>query len=343
MIASVCLGNVQQTFDPRAAHRLGHNLLVRIVDELREELKQIPSGRGVRRAHCHTWIGPELQRILRLDESLSDHVWRERLIDLLMKETARLPEQLRLLYRIASGIDSDGRFLNERLAAAERTFERESKTLTRRVREAESLMASGIAARNPRVIGPYGDQGWHWEVYSADLDLAPRHPTVTLDRQIRALDDGQEIIREIFAVPQTAVGRTLGITALSGCTVASVTQPSNSTWQASFQLDSPLRRGFVTRTKVRVTFENLECIRPYLVMAPLRPCSRYQVTVRMGSPAAASLIWKIDGLTTTSLDEQIPPPDAEAARAGSVHGATFHYLMNGLAYGLAWQWATPIA
>jgi hypothetical protein len=316
---------------------------VRIVDELREELKQIPSGRGVRRSEAAAWVGPELQRILRLDASLSDDVWRQRLIDLLMKETARLPAPLRRLYRLASGIESDGRFLNQRLAAAEEEFQRESKTLTRRLREAESLMASGIAARYPRAAGPYADQGWHWEEYSAELDLTLRHPTVTLDRHIRALDDGQEVIREVFAVPQSAVGRTIGIQALEGCSVAGVLQNSPSTWTANFRLNQPLRRGFVTRTKVRITFENHECIRPYLVMAPLRPCSRYQATVRMGSPAAASTVWHIDGVTTTSLDDQLPPPDAQVVSAGSVHSVTFLNLMNGLAYGLAWVWATPIA
>ncbi|MFT4228499.1 MAG: hypothetical protein QM624_18995 [Micropruina sp.] len=312
-----------------------------IAAELRMELKQIPAGWGVHKANCVQWIGPELQRILRLDGSLTDAVCRQRLIDLLMKETARLPEPLRLLYRIASGISSDERFLAERLLRAEPLFQRESKTLTRRLRRAEELMAAGIAARYPRPSGPYSDQGWHWEEYRADLDLGAPHPTVTMRRHIRALDDGQEVIREVFAVPRSAIGRTIGITALEGCTLTGVTQTSPSTWIATFQLDQALRVGHVTQTVVRVTFESLDCLRPYLVMAPLRPCSRYEVTVRVGRPSAAALIWTIDGATTTSLDDQHPAADASRPEPDSVHSATFTNLMNGLAYGLGWVWADP--
>lgn len=318
---------------------VGQTCAVGIAAELQRELRQIPAGWGVRKTNCLEWIGPELQRILRLDGSLGDEVCRQRLIDLLMKETARLPEPLKLLYRTASGITSDERFLNERLLSAEPVFQRESKTLSRRIRRAEELMAAGIAARYPRPAGPYSDQGWHWEEYRVELDLGKAHPTATMRRHIRALDDGQEVIREVFAVPRSAVGRTIGITALEGCTVTSVSQTTPSTWIATFQLDQPLRVGHVTQTVIRVTFESLDCLQPYLVMAPLQPCTRYEVTVRMGDPAVAALIWHIEGATTTSLDDQHPGPDAVEIQAGSVHSATFLNLMNGLAYGLGWTWS----
>lgn len=311
-------------------------------EALEGELLALLVGRGVRRPRCRDWLGPELQRILRLDASASDELCRQRLIDLIRKETARLPSDLKQLYRLASGIDGDARFQRERLKAAEKLLDRGPRTLRRKLRRAEQMMAASLASQYPRNDHPYTDQGWHWEEYSVDLDLAPAEPTATITRRIRALFDGQQVVREVFSVPRSAVGHAIRFEALEGCELDDVVQTSPSIWVATFRLPVPLATGYVQRTLVRATFDSLDAVAPFVAHNPVRPCSRYEVTVRVGDPSRVASIWRIDGfMTATVLDEQ-PGPDAVTVGPGAVRTATFNNLMNGLVYGLGWTWAERI-
>lgn len=305
---------------------------------LEGELKAVSAGRGVRRPQCRDWLGPELQRILLVDASVSDELIRARLIDLLRKQTARLPADLKQLYRSASGIDSDARFLGERLKLVEKILDRESRALRRKLRRAEQLMAASLATQHPRQAHPYTDQGWHWEDYSVELDLSPAEPTATITRQVRALFDGQQVLQEVFSVPQ-ASGRIIRFEALEGCELEGVIQTSPRIWVATFRLPVPLATGFVQRTKIRATFDSVASLAPYAAHVPVRPCSRYNVTVHVGDPARVGLIWRLDGVMMATVFDEHPGPDAVVAQPGSVLRASFSNLMNGLAYGLAWSWA----
>lgn len=310
-------------------------------EALEGELKALPVGRGVRRPRCREWLGSELQRILRLDASASDELCRQRLIDLIRKETARLPSDLKLLYRLASGIDSDARFLGERLKLAEELLDRESRALRRKLRRTEQLMAASLASQYPRDQHPYTDQGWHWEEYSVDLDLAPEEPTATITRRIRALFDGQQVVKEVFSVPRSAIGHTIRIDAVEGCELDEVVQTSPSIWVATFRLPAPLSTGYMQRTLVRATFDSIDAVAPFVAHNPVRPCSRYEVTVRVGDPSRVASYWQIDGFMPATVMDGHPGPGAVVVASGAVLTAIFTNLMNGLAYGLGWTWADP--
>lgn len=307
---------------------------------LRKEIQLVQKGRGIRRAGVAEWIGPNLKRLIQWDHSMSEAEARSRLVTLLRSMADALPTDLNFLFLAAAGITSAEPFLSERLAKAAVALHREPRTLARYLRTAESLMAAGVEHRNPEPRSPYATFGWQWTEFEIDVALGRPDPVFTTRRQLTATVDGLDHFKEVIATPAPPMsGKEPQFIANFGCEVISVERPSSTSWIATVALPRPLPIGGTHDLGLTNVLPSRDAIRPFAVVAPIRPCRRGSVRVDFGSPSVAADAWSIEGIPSTVLDE--PQPDAARFNPRTqrvVHQEFFNPLV-GLCYGVGWTWA----
>ena len=306
---------------------------------LRDELKDLHRGRGVRRADVRSWLGPELQAIARVSDSTSDDDARSALVQLIRDHSSTFPRDLRYLFLVATGILVDHPFLEERLAVAEQALDRSSRVLRRRLRTAEQLLADSLTQTYSRGTGPYESQGWQWEEHRFHLVLRT-DAQLTLTRSLRALADHQLYIHESFVIPgRLADGMELSFEAVTGLTVLDVDHSSPNNWGVTLELPQTLKRGQCLETELRVTVPDSRALNPFMVIAPLRPSRRAVVSVDFGNPPVARQSWIIDAaipsdVASHGLRGRILDPASSPVVTGE-----FVAPRVGLAYGVGWDWA----
>ena len=311
---------------------------VQSADLLREELKELHRGRGIRRNDVRSWLGPQLQKILGITATTSDEDARTALVALIDDHTRHFPRDLRYLFLVSTGISTDERYLEQRLEVAAKKLDRSVRVLRRHLRDAEEKLADSLAQTYGSSTGPFDDHGWQWE--TQDFSLVLRDDAkLTVTRTLRALADHQKYVHESFIIPGALEpGAEPTFAALRGFTIVDVDHPSPTRWEVTFQLPQKFCRGQVLEVKFLVVIPNPRAINPFLVVAPLRSCRHICVTVDFGTPSIASTTWVINDAYPIGIEEYIPA-SVENPNLTPVIVGEFSAPHIGLAYGVGWTWA----
>ena len=98
-----------------------------------EQLAALHRGRGVRRAQLGGWLTDPLRQALGISDGMLEAELVRRTFASLKDATRGLPEDLRVVFLVASGIASSERLLTERLAQAADHLDRGERTVQRRL------------------------------------------------------------------------------------------------------------------------------------------------------------------------------------------------------------------
>ncbi|MFV0405381.1 MAG: hypothetical protein ACK5LN_00925 [Propioniciclava sp.] len=303
-----------------------------------EELKVVPKGRGVRRSSLHSWLGPNLKAAAGIDNSMSDEDARHALVALLKRSTETLPVDLRWVLFTAVGVSVDTRRLGDRYAEIQKCLQCSSRTVRRKLREAETMVADVLAHAGSSSEGSMASEGWQWvrQHYEVALD---EHARLRLRRRLRVLADRRTVLEEALLLPSTEEGsQDVRFTAGEGLSSLEATQVSPRQWTIRMALAGELRRGEEADTTLEVWVREARSLPAFMAVMPVRPLPEVSVRVDFGSPAAAGSAWRIEGQLPVDLHVRRPgapsiDPDAPALIQA------FPHPQPGFAYGVAWEWA----
>lgn len=184
---------------------------------LLRDLKALHHGRGIRRAKVRSWLGPELADILGVAPHHADADVRVALARLLARHSQPLPRDLRHLFRLGVGLETDLPYLEDRLGEASEQYDRSTRVLRRRLRDAEILVADALLRERAPAGAWWDSQGWQW--LGARQALVLRADAVlTLDYDVLALSPHQKHVTFRFTVPGLRLDEEIECTAVEGIT-----------------------------------------------------------------------------------------------------------------------------
>lgn len=306
--------------------------------ELAAELQSVQRGRGLGRSGVRGWAGPLLLEQLNLPPEAEDAALREHLSALLIDASANLPRDLRFLFLVSVGINSDAPLLKDRLAKAAQVLDRDPRTLSRRLRQAELLVASNIVARSEAAASPFETRGWLPTSASSSFDLSGP-PVVVTRHVLRALRE-QRTHQLVVSIPATASHREQPIaTGLDGCTVTEVRRLDDFTWQVTLALPGVVRWGQQCALGCRFEFGTRDRLSPYALMAPIASVASWDLRVDLGEPRAARRLWLLNRVPAPLVHEDHSGITELNPAADRVVEHRFENLDRGFAYGMRWEWA----
>ncbi len=316
---------------------------------LAEELNSLRRGRGVMAGDLQGRVGPQLRAAMGISPGANTAEFRGRLVGLLEKLAAEMPEDLRLAFTagLALGGDVQYRFFDERMRWLARRLDRDVRTARRRVTEAIALAESALAASVPAAAGgafEYVPDGWHLARLRSLLRLDAARPAAVEERVVVASNDGlDEIVLSTRIPPVTGdpaacpPGNGLEVAVLYGGSLVRLERLSGYYFRYSVGLPSPLRRGQSHELGVELIIPPCQPLSPRYVFQPLRRCDEFDLRIRFGPDGAGTRVWNIAGLPRGIVDD-FAAPDAlvRPDRAGDVH-LCYERLRIGFAYGARWS------
>lgn len=255
----------------------------------------------------------------------------------LLTDTMRaLPRDLRFVFGVAAGLDSDRPLLKDRLVAAGKVLDRDPRTLSRRLRQAEALLASELLQADRDLNRTYESGPWALSRLVLEIDLAHERPLATVTQVLRPLQDDLTEFRHTIAVaaplpPSEAPVLTAG----AGCRLRAIERVSDRSWVAVMDVP-PVPRGRSLELQFQVEFPYRSSLLPFAAFSPIRPCASLDVHVQFGDPPVAAHVWKVNE-TPPALVTDRPLGARSVPLVDGMASASFTALRPGFAYGLAWS------
>jgi hypothetical protein len=186
---------------------------------------------------------------------------------------------------------------------------------------------------------PVPDDAWYVRSLSTLLLLDGDLPTAIERRVIVAVEDGLHEITTNVSLPRAnddaRPEHELMIEAISGGTIATREQPYESLFRQVLTLPVPLRKGQQHEYVLRRTVPAGQPMAPHYVHVPHRRSDHFDLRVRFGDARLPSAVWRLSGLPTAVIYDRTPTSELVTAEAGEFR-ASFHTMVQGLAYGLCW-------
>lgn len=306
--------------------------------ELADELQVLQKGHGVHRPDVRRWLGPQLLALIHASPEADDAKLRQDLISLLIDAAASLPPDLRFVFLTTSGIVDDRPLLQDRKAHVGQVMQRDARTVARRMRKADALMAERLA-RVPDVASTYDPTGWRNQSVMYDIRLDLPRPLVRVSQVVSPVRSEQVDFQQGVSVPGSfAITSDVQVRALKGCTLKSWTRDTQRSWIAVFRVDKPLHPGQLHSLSYELEFPGLEYVAPRAALGPVRPCAEMRLLVNFGQPCVAKSAWQVPGVPPAVMNERpLNPTFIDLAHDGVVE-VVYRDLIPGLVYGLAWDW-----
>ena len=311
------------------------------IDAIEADLRRLRPGRGIHAPDLLHHLGTTLQSVVFGDGDPNPATAQATVARMLVEAAQRLAPDLEKIYLAAVGITRTEPQLGDRLAAIGEELALSSRTLYRRLKDAEH----GIAVHLERLTldnaddNPFAIRGWYVECLESDAYLTGRRPVFVGEREIRATHDGLRVMCESFSIPRYAAAETdpePEIRGGVGCDEVTLSRFSPSTWLISIRLDRALMTGEAHRVGVAITMPSRAAIRPFNVTVPVRRIKSFVARVH-ADPGQIRRAWTIDGVPPMAMDElgRSSAPlsiDDPLERRWTV-------VRRGLAYGIGWAWA----
>ena len=279
--------------------------------ELVSELKALRKGRGLQASRLPDRVGPALSAACGVSDGDGMVVVRAKVSGRLSELAAQLPEDLRLAALAAFAITAEARLplYQDRVRWAAARFDRDPRTVRRRVDEAIELLAE-LA-----LVSPAGAPPGSWHISSLTLALALEESCVF--EQHRVVAD-QEGLRSFDLARSAEKG-----TVLYGGTLSS---------EGTVELPAPLPRGESWEFAAVFPLERVA----HLVYVPRHRCEVFDLRLRFGTEGPPEVL-ALDGAFERDVeDPRYRGRKLQVDAAGEVH-VQFRHLTPGLAYGARWE------
>lgn len=301
------------------------------------ELRVLRKGRGVHQKKLDAKLGPRLKDVLGGDGGQGSSGLRDTLIRELTACATTLPDDLAEIYLAAFAITDPAPFLNERLSNLTGLHDRSSRTLVRRLANADELIAEGLAHRQHLRRGEASllARGWTFTEFEGWVRLDLAQPEFRSRRRIRVVADELHEIKDLFMLPPGAGLADPVIEVPVGGTLTRTQRVSDSIWELGITPPRPLRRDDEHELEVIVRVAGPHGVLPYAVLSAVRPCRHFRIRVDVGDSGATDF-FELSGIPAVALSD----PFSGGVPVPIEHGRVEREFLDptpGLAYGLRWR------
>jgi hypothetical protein len=315
------------------------------------ELKTLCRGRGLLAPDLEARVGPLLARFAALDDVPERPARRAALATWLASRADALPDDLRLVARVALGLDPRARrrLLGERLGWLASDVGRDQRTIRRRADEALRLLAELVLAqalppsKAAEPVGAASEEGWYTENLEILVRLDGPDPEVLMERRIVAVEDTVESVTLAVSLPKAPkacsdrpAGRDLSADILFG----GLLQRTERTSESHFRFVVLLPRRLHSRERhnlgLRLGIPPGQRMAPHFAFVPFARCDELVLRIRFPVAGPPSRVWLLQAVPPRTVDDEPKGlPEFEVDRAGEVQ-ARFTRLSLGLGYGFRW-------
>ncbi|PPK70438.1 hypothetical protein V5P93_000681 [Actinokineospora auranticolor] len=315
--------------------------------EFAAELRRLRRGRGVQGPRIGDEVGPALRALCAITPHDSHAAIREKLGARIAHLGAALPHDLRIAVGTALALDpgSSAKFLNDRMRALADRFDRDVRTVRRRIDEALDLLAEHAALHQaPDLAQPTGPAAprpgtgpWRVERLEAVVRLDAGAPECIERRTIVAERDLGDRIVVPVSPRSVDPGSTAPVRSYFGAELLDTVPRADGGCLLELRLPTPLTAGQRHEYGLVVDMPRA-APPPHYMYLPEQRCDSFDLRVRFPQapvPTAVSLVRGARDLDSTDTE------DAEATTVDAVREvhARFDNLTSGLAYGLRWRYA----
>lgn len=313
------------------------------VAQLAEELDALHRGRGFHADDVTARVGPALSSVIFDDNEPDPAFGRDLLQRWLVAAAKDLPEDLRIVFLTALGLREPLPLLKDRLDGLAQATGLSHRTLTRRLREADKLVAASLEVRSDRSPddNPYAVRGWYVDRLEATAHLDRDRPRFDSLREIIATHDGVDQICESWSIPRPdkqPLLQDLELVATQGCQITELLRISPSTWRVTVVLDQVLVPRQRYRLGFSVTLPSRVYVRPFNAFVPVRRTRSFRSEVRYDDSTGLRAAWRFDGIPPMAMDDAVPIGQHLDLSSGAPLVAEWRTVRRGLAYGIGWSW-----
>lgn len=312
-------------------------------DQITRELKHLRKGRGVPADQLHLRVGPNLQALCDIQTDDGFGTWREKLASHLTEAAKRLPEDVQLAVLVGLGLhpEANQRFLEDRLVWLSERLGCATRTATRRLDEALTLLAEELVkSAGPRTAAETGE-GWYVESFKALLRMDIDPPEAIEERVLVTTVDGLVELDLATSLPRHPddVGdkHQLDAELLYGGKIQLTEQPFESLFRYVLALPEPRQAGQRHTYALKLRPPPGQLMAPHYVHVPLRRSDAFDLRIRFDLANLPRRIWRLDEVPTAVIYDRKPGPDLLTPdRFGEIY-TEFRNLRQGHGYGVCWQ------
>jgi hypothetical protein len=311
------------------------------VDLLTRELDDLHRGRGIHAPTVGTRLGPTLRELIYGDNEPEEAESRSVIKASLVSAAQVLPTDLAMVFRAGLGVDDTSPLLKDRLARLGLSMDRGTRTMSRRLAEANRAVAQ-VLERRARVSddrNPFATKGWYVDKLESHAVIGSR-PSFTGIRDIKFTHDNVRYLCESFSVPHSAgtpAGDDLTVEPTEGCELVEVNRFSPSCWQLTIHLPQTFKALDTHRVGLTVTMPSHEFIRPYNALVAVRRTRSFHASVSFDPEAEVDAVWRYDGVPPLSIEDGVPTDSLLDLGNGRTIAADWPTVRQGLAYGIGWS------
>lgn len=306
---------------------------------LADELKTLRRGRGLQTPRVADQVGPLLRELAGITPNDNTATIREKLSRELRILADSLPDDLRLVAITALALQSDAQhqFLQERVQFLADQQQQDFRTTRRRMDEAFQLIAA-IATRTPTEQLRAPALGWYTERLEVILRLDKDAPESLERRRIVTDRNGLEMVQQSITLPggsDSDIAHGLHCETLFGAAVVGGHHKPSNRFTFDLDMPKPLRIGQKHEYGLIWRIPGSQSMRTHYVVFPDRQCDEFDLRIRFGSGELPRLLWRVDEVFHSEIDEAQPRIPLTVDKLGDVH-VTFRNLLPGYGYGVQW-------
>ncbi|HEX4726128.1 MAG TPA: hypothetical protein VH333_26705 [Pseudonocardiaceae bacterium] len=319
-----------------------------------DEMAKLRRGRGLDADDAADKVGPALRLLCRVDDDDDPTVVRDKIGELFTRTADVLPEDLRITFLAAFGLITEARhvFFQDRLRWAGDRFEREERTVRRRLDDACKLVAERAIAQY-RQVSPAGDEQqpskeWYTEALYAVLCLDQPTPEAFEVRRIAAEQDDVRQIDLAVTVSGPTAGSPadppgLEMDVIFGGTLVRRRMASTRRFGLSLALPVALGKGDVHTFAMRFRLPSGDALLPHFVCATEQRCDLMDIRVKFAEKRPPTAVWQVTRVFQGEVQDPAHRGGLVPLDAANEVRVRFRGPQAGFAYGVQWNEQTDVA
>jgi hypothetical protein len=268
---------------------------------------------------------------------------REKVIGTLNTLVEGLPEDLQTILRttLALQVEAQGKFLNDRVKLLATRFDRDVRTIRRRMDEAIELLVENALKQQAAPDQATEGKDWHLRRYEAIMRLDSETPECIERRTIVSERDGLDRIQVSITLPPRGGGAAsssdLDAEPFYGAQLIDKQLMPGNRFAFNLRLPGALPRGQTHDFGLVIRIPSGKTINPYFVFFPERPCDSFDLRVRFASNALPTEVRIVPGVFHRAVDDLTSSGDVlPLDDVNEVH-VNFSHLLSGYGYGVRWK------
>lgn len=317
--------------------------------QLYTELGALRKGMGLRHPSVRDRIGGELRRLCGIDDTTPHLEARARVVTMLQRAAAALPNDLGLAALVMFAVEQDyhGSTLTLRQRQLASTWNVDHMTVRRRSDLALQLTSAHLAEHGADLSAdesgeedPFEPNEWYTLTSITTLRLDTPTPEATEVRTVVSLKDGLERVALGLGLPRprsedrNKMG--LDVDMQFGGVLESNRQPSAEYFVHYIRFPRPLARGEAHTFGKTVRIPPGQSMAPHFVSRPLHRVDRFELRVKFDPRRLPRVVWRVTGIPYQVSEADGPGRDRLELDSLGETTVVFDRLKPSFGYGVRW-------